>query len=64
MEKLEQRYCTCGAYWRGRPITVAVEIIDSYWRKNHSGEGHASCDSATAARARTIAERQRMAEGR
>lgn len=53
-----REYCKCGAMFGiTAPTKVALEVRDMFW-KGHEGEGHGSCDSKTAARARAKNEGQ------
>jgi len=53
-------YCICGGAMRvSSPSQDAVRAaIKAFWSV-HQGEGHAACDSATAAGARRRAEKRR-----
>jgi hypothetical protein len=47
-------YCTCGAGWSGTVSKKGHSVILKYWHEIHTGEGHAPCAAAFAAKKRLI----------
>lgn len=62
MKEKVTRYCRCGAAMqadlRGPDADRKLAELERLWKSGHSGEGHAECDAATAARARRKQEKE------
>jgi hypothetical protein len=50
-------YCLCGAALKMTGTSHALRVADEFWL-HHTGPGHGSTDSRTAAAARRKAERE------